>query len=86
MFKMLIVLFKYVFKGVAVIHVEPNSTILGPSGLKLGDVITSINGCGVKDSRQWHHCLSEADHVIDINPFEFCFKFDNLSGYLQITF
>jgi hypothetical protein len=46
-----------------VIFVEPNSTILGPSGLKVGDVITSVNGCGVKDSQQWHHCLSIADHV-----------------------
>jgi len=46
-----------------VIYVEPNSTILGPSGLKVGDVITSLNGCEVKDSRQWHHCLSLADQV-----------------------
>jgi hypothetical protein len=48
---------------VAVIHVDTNSTIVGPSGLKVGDVITSINGCDVKDSRNWHHCLAMADHV-----------------------
>ena len=50
-------------QGITVIYVEPNSTILGPSGLKVGDVITSLNGCEVKDSRQWHHCLSLADQV-----------------------
>ena len=51
------------FQGVAVIFVDPNSTIQGPSGLKVGDVITSVNGCGVKDNQQWHHCLALADRV-----------------------
>ena len=49
--------------GVTVTHVEPNSTILGPSGLKVGDVVTSVNGCNVKGRNQWHHCLSLADQV-----------------------
>ncbi len=66
------IIFKHIFQGVAVIHVEPNSTILGPSGLKLGDVITTLNGCNIKDSRQWHHCLSQADHVS--STFKFLFK------------
>lgn len=49
-------------QGISVIHVEANSTILGPSGLKVGDVITSLNGCNVRDGRQWQHCLSVVDH------------------------
>lgn len=45
------------------IHVEQNSSILGPSGLKVGDVINSVNGCVVRDGQGWHHCLALSDHV-----------------------
>ena len=53
-------------KGVKVTWVKPASPVLGPTGLKAGDLLTSINDCAVKNVPDWRKCLTQtmADPVM----------------------
>jgi len=46
--------------GLLVTSVAPDSILLGPSGLTIGDVITDINGCAVNRSADLRGCVSKA--------------------------
>ncbi|XP_046977861.1 membrane-bound transcription factor site-2 protease [Vanessa cardui] len=46
--------------GVRVIDLTDDSPLRDARGLQVGDVITSINDCHVKNSRDWSYCLHVA--------------------------
>jgi S2P endopeptidase len=49
--------------GVLVTDVSTESGLIGPNGLKHGHVITSLNGCDVRDKVGYLHCLAFHDNL-----------------------
>uniref|UniRef100_A0AC34H026 Membrane-bound transcription factor site-2 protease n=1 Tax=Panagrolaimus sp. ES5 TaxID=591445 RepID=A0AC34H026_9BILA len=49
--------------GVLVTDVSTDSGLIGPNGLKLGHVITRLNGCDVRDKIEYLRCLALHDHL-----------------------
>uniref|UniRef100_A0A914QAN9 Membrane-bound transcription factor site-2 protease n=1 Tax=Panagrolaimus davidi TaxID=227884 RepID=A0A914QAN9_9BILA len=48
--------------GVLVTDVSTDSGLIGPNGLKLGHVITRLNGCDVRDKVEYLRCLALHDN------------------------
>ncbi|XP_021344466.1 membrane-bound transcription factor site-2 protease-like [Mizuhopecten yessoensis] len=44
--------------AVAVTYVTENSAVSGPRGLSVGDPITSVSGCHVRNLDDWTSCIS----------------------------
>ncbi|KAK3925746.1 Membrane-bound transcription factor site-2 protease [Frankliniella fusca] len=47
-------------EGVYVTDISPDSSALGPTGLRNYDVITALNECSVSNSASWKKCLLES--------------------------
>ena len=57
--------------------VLPGSSVQGPTGLRAGDVIKTVNDCSVDDMTDWRNCLSRSI----INPtLSICMDKDLMKG------
>ena len=50
-------------EGVLVADLKWNSSVTGPSGLEVGNVLTSINDCPIKSVQDFHFCLQNRAQV-----------------------
>ena len=50
-------------EGVLVADLKWNSTVTGPSGLEIGNILTSVNDCPIKSAKDFHFCLQNRDKV-----------------------
>lgn len=60
--------FYTVDSSVSVIAIKPDSPLSGDRGLAVGDVITHINECRVRDAHTWYGCLANTIR----NPPSYC--------------
>ncbi|XP_031359027.1 membrane-bound transcription factor site-2 protease [Photinus pyralis] len=47
----------YVNNGIYITEVNPNSLLAGSRGLQIGNIVTNINDCVVRDEITWNNCL-----------------------------
>jgi S2P endopeptidase len=51
--------YSYRTEGITVTALNHNSTVIGPSGLRVGDVLNSVNECKVTRSTDFYDCLRQ---------------------------
>ncbi len=69
-------------EGVGVAKIAPDSSVRGPTGLKVGDGISAINDCPVSNRGDWRSCLAQS---IARPTFSVCIRRDLVASSDQFV-